>query len=66
MDLTLSESEPLEVFFAYCRFWVAMAYTVVATVVMFSLTLFGLLKGYAAGGVRSPLEPMIAAPGKQE
>ena len=43
MDLTLSQSEPLDVFLAYCRFWVAMAYTVVATVVMFSLTLFGLL-----------------------
>jgi len=49
MDLTLSHSEPVEIVLAYIRFWLAMAYTIMATVVMFTLTLFGLLVPGDAG-----------------
>lgn len=50
MDLTLSSrSEPLEIALAYVRFWVAMAYTVVATVLMFTVALFGMLVPGDAG-----------------
>ena len=43
MDATLQETDPLDALLAYTRFWMAMAYTVVATVVMFTATLLGLL-----------------------
>lgn len=49
MDFTLQQSEQVEAALAYVRFWVAMAYTVVATVVMFTLTLLGLLVPGEAG-----------------
>jgi 1-acyl-sn-glycerol-3-phosphate acyltransferase len=43
MDATLQNTEPLDALLAYTRFWVAMAWTVVSTIVCFTLTLFGLL-----------------------
>lgn len=46
MDLTFSAAQAAEradAPLAYLRFWMAMAFTVVWTVVMFTLTLFGLL-----------------------
>jgi 1-acyl-sn-glycerol-3-phosphate acyltransferase len=49
MDVTLSDSEQLDALLAYGRFWLAMAYTAVATVVMFTLTLLGLLVPGDAG-----------------
>ena len=50
MDFTLQrQSEQVEALLAYARFWAAMAYTVVATVVMFTLTLLGLLVPGEAG-----------------
>src|ERR1041384_7263847 len=41
MDVTLQNTEALDALLAYTRFWVAMAWTVVSTVVCFTLTLFG-------------------------
>jgi 1-acyl-sn-glycerol-3-phosphate acyltransferase len=43
MDHALDENASLDIALAYLRFWLAMAFTVVATVFWFSLTLFGLL-----------------------
>lgn len=43
MDVTLSQAEQVDALLAYARFWLAMAFTIVFTVVMFTLTLFGLL-----------------------
>src|SRR5438552_17216162 len=43
MDATLQRSDPLDALLAYTRFWLAMAWTVLSTVVIFTLTLFGLL-----------------------
>ncbi|MCA1826398.1 MAG: lysophospholipid acyltransferase family protein [Myxococcales bacterium] len=73
MDLTLSHGEPVETVLAYVRFWLAMAYTVVATALMFTLTLFGLLipgergrrwqlfcaRSWAAGILRAARCPVI-------
>ena len=52
MEITFSPeafSERADALLAYTRFWMAMAFTVVWTVVMFSLTLFGLLVPGDAG-----------------
>ena len=43
MDATLQNTDALDALLAWCRFWTAMAYTAVSTVVMFTMTLFGLL-----------------------
>lgn len=46
MDLTFNPeavAERADALLAYCRFWLAMAFTAVWTVVMFTATLFGLL-----------------------
>jgi hypothetical protein len=44
-----TRSDPLDAALAYLRFWSAMAFTVVFTVVMFAATLFGLLVPGDAG-----------------
>lgn len=49
MDVTLQRTDPLDALLAYLRFWLAMAYTVVTTIVMFTMTLFGLLVPGEAG-----------------
>lgn len=43
MDLTLKTSSELDHALAYARYWLAMAWTAFATVVFFTLTLFGVL-----------------------
>jgi 1-acyl-sn-glycerol-3-phosphate acyltransferase len=43
VDVTLKGSAELDHAFAYARFWLAMTWTVFATVFFFTLTLFGLL-----------------------
>jgi 1-acyl-sn-glycerol-3-phosphate acyltransferase len=42
-DAVIHSSDPLDVGLAYARFWLAMAFTVFATVFWFSMTLFGLV-----------------------
>jgi len=49
MDLTLKKSADADVALAYLRFWLAMAWTVFATVLFFTLTLFGVLVPGDAG-----------------
>jgi 1-acyl-sn-glycerol-3-phosphate acyltransferase len=49
MDAAVTRFEPLDAALAYARFWLAMAFTVVATVFWFSMTLFGLLVPGDAG-----------------
>ena len=49
MDLTLKTSAEVDHALAYARFWLAMAWTAVATVIFFTLTLFGLLVPGDAG-----------------
>jgi len=49
MDLTLKKSAEVDQALAYARFWLAMAWTAFATVLFFSLTLFGLLVPGDAG-----------------
>jgi 1-acyl-sn-glycerol-3-phosphate acyltransferase len=51
MDATLNRehADSVDALLAYARFWLAMAFTAVDTVVMFTLTLFGLLIPGEAG-----------------
>ncbi len=49
MDLTLKRPAERDELLAYARFWVAMAWTALATVFFFTLTLFGLLVPGEAG-----------------
>ncbi|MGZ6142374.1 MAG: lysophospholipid acyltransferase family protein [Myxococcales bacterium] len=49
MDVSLSQTDPFDPLLAYARFWLAMAWTAVLTVVMFTLTLLGLLVPGDAG-----------------